>query len=104
VLLAFRTGLGAAKTEEQVQSGLLRDIVGSAVRPAIQGAWLSSYGGTVRGLAEAIYEERAFDRLPILADALEEAGCTDEALLGHLRGPGPHVMGCWALDLILGKE
>jgi hypothetical protein len=54
-------------------------------------------------LAEASYEEQAFDRLPILADALEEAGCSDEALLGHLRGPGPHVKGCWALDLVLGK-
>jgi hypothetical protein len=43
------------------------------------------------------------ERLPVLADALEDAGCDDRALLGHLRGPGPHVGGCWALDLILGK-
>jgi hypothetical protein len=57
----------------------------------------------VRKLARGIYHERAFDRLPVLADALEEAGCTDETLLGHLRGPGPHVLGCWAVDLILGK-
>jgi hypothetical protein len=104
VLLSFRAGLDAAKAEEQAQCGLLRDIVGPPVRPAIQGAWLSSDGGTVRGLAEAIYEERAFDRLPILADALEDAGCSDEALLGHLHGPGPHARGCWAVDLILGKE
>jgi hypothetical protein len=55
-------------------------------------------------LATAIYEESAFDRLPILADALEEAGCTDVELLGHLRGPGPHVRGCWVVDLITGKK
>ena len=50
-----------------------------------------------------IYQERAFERLPILADALEEAGCDDPDILSHLRGPGPHVRGCWALDLVLGK-
>ena len=44
------------------------------------------------------------DRVAVLADALEEAGCTEDGLLGHLRGPGPHVRGCWALDLVLGKE
>jgi hypothetical protein len=104
VLLSFRTGLDEAKAEERVQCGLLRDIVGPPIRPAVQGAWLSSNGGAVRGLAEATYEERAFDLLPILADALEDAGCSDEALLGHLRGPGPHVRGCWVVDLILGKE
>jgi hypothetical protein len=65
--------------------------------------WLCWHGGTIPKLAQAIYDERAFDRLPVLADALEEAGCTDADLLGHLRGPGPHVRGCWALDLLLGK-
>jgi hypothetical protein len=65
--------------------------------------WLAWNGGTVPALARAIYAERAFDRLPILADALEEAGCTDAALLAHCRGPGPHVRGCWAIDLILGR-
>jgi hypothetical protein len=54
-------------------------------------------------LAEAIYEERAFDRMPILADALEEAGCADADVLRHCRDPGPHVRGCWVLDLILDK-
>jgi hypothetical protein len=63
--------------------------------------WLTP---TVRGLGGVIYEERCFERLPILADALEDAGCNQADLLGHLRGPGPHVRGCWALDLILGKE
>jgi hypothetical protein len=104
VLLAFRAGLDAAKTEERAQCGMLRDIVGPPVLPAVQRAWLSYNSGVVRNLAEAIYEERAFDRLPILADALEEACCSDEAFLGHLRKPDTHSRGCWTLDLILGKK
>jgi hypothetical protein len=85
---------------------LLRDVFGNPFRPppAIDPAWLAWNGGTVRKLAEAIYDDRSFDRLPVQADALEDAGCADAELLGHLRGPGPHVRGCWALDLILGKE
>ena len=55
-------------------------------------------------LAQAIYDDRAFDRLPILADALEEAGCTDADTLAHCRGPGPHVRGCWVVDLLLAKS
>jgi hypothetical protein len=64
----------------------------------------------VVALAQAAYDHRTLpsglDRttLAVLADALEEAGCTDPDLLIHLRGPGPHVRGCWALDLLLGKE
>jgi hypothetical protein len=54
-------------------------------------------------LAESIYDDRAFDRLPILADAVEEAGCTDIDILIHCRGPGPHARGCWVVDAILGK-
>jgi hypothetical protein len=49
------------------------------------------------------YEGDQFDDVPILADALEEGGCTDAAILGDLRGPGPHGRGCHALDSILGK-
>jgi hypothetical protein len=55
-------------------------------------------------LVRGIHEERAFDRLAVLADALEEAGCADADILSHLRGPGPHVRGCWVVDLLLGKE
>lgn len=55
-------------------------------------------------MAHTIYEEKAFDRLPILADALIGAGCSDETILGHCRGPGlPHARGCWLVDLVLGK-
>jgi hypothetical protein len=56
------------------------------------------------GVARAIYDDPAFDRLPILADALLDAGCDDEPILEHCRGPGPHVRGCWVVDLVLGKE
>jgi hypothetical protein len=79
----------------------LRCIFGNPFRSIIRIAgWLTS---TVTGLAESIYEERAFDRLPILADALEDAGCTAEDILNHCRQPGVHVRGCWPLDLILRK-
>jgi hypothetical protein len=64
-------------------------------------AWRDS---TIRKLAKSIYDDRAFDRLPLLADALEEAGCTDADILAHCRGDGPHVRGCWVVDLILGKS
>src|SRR5262249_23864882 len=56
------------------------------------------------GLARGIYEDRAFDRLPLLADALLDAGCADEQVLEHCRSEGPHVRGCWVVDLVLGKE
>jgi hypothetical protein len=87
------------------QAPLLRDIVGNPFRPVtLAPAVLAWQGGTVGKLAEGIYEERAFDRLPILADALEDAGCTDRAILDHCRGPGPHARGCWVVDLVLGKQ
>jgi hypothetical protein len=55
-------------------------------------------------IAQGIYAGRAFDRLPILHDALLDAGCDDEAILSHCRCEGPHVRGCWVIDLLLGKE
>jgi hypothetical protein len=60
-------------------------------------------GGVACRLADGIYEGRRFEDLPVLADLLEEAGLTDAAILGHLRGPGPHVLGCWAVDAVLGR-
>jgi hypothetical protein len=84
-------------------SEIMREIIGNPFRPVvIHPARLTWADGTVPRLARVIYDERAFDRLPILADALTDAGCTDEALLAHLRSPGPHVRGCWPVDLILG--
>ncbi len=68
------------------------------VTPAV----LTGTNGTVPGIATEIYEEQAFDRLPILADTLLDAGCDNEDPLAHCRSDGPHVLGCWAADLILG--
>jgi hypothetical protein len=79
-----------------------REIFGNPFRSVTADlAWCTA---TVVQLAQCIYTDRAFDRLPILADALEEAGCTDAEILSHCRGPGPHVRGCWVVDLVLGKE
>jgi hypothetical protein len=89
-------------SEQAQQCILLRDIFGNPFRPvAVDQTWLTP---TVVQLAQAIYDEPAFDRMPQLADALHEAGCDNEEILSHCRGPGPHVRGCWALDLVLGKE
>lgn len=117
----------AGVTKEQ-QVDLFREIVGNPFRPvAIVPPWLEPSDGEfiefvgegderrirrwplwrtplVAKMAQTIYDERAFGDLPILADALEDAGCDSPDLMAHLRSPGPHVRGCWALDLLLGKE
>jgi hypothetical protein len=90
------------KGECAAQANLLRDIFGNPFRPFIlDGSLLND---AVIGLAHAIYEDRAWDRMPILADALEEAGCTEAAILDHCRSEGRHVRGCWVVDFLLGKE
>jgi hypothetical protein len=82
--------------------GLLQDIFGNPFHPiAVNPSWLTWNDGTVVKLAQSINDDRAFDRLPVLADALDEAGCADAAILGHCRGPGPHVRGCWLVDALL---
>lgn len=94
-----------AFVELQHQAVLVREIFGNPFCPAIiDSSWLAWNDGTIPELAQAIYDQRAFDRLPILADALEVAGCTNADILNHCRHPGPHVRGCWVVDLILGKE
>ncbi|MBI1916295.1 MAG: hypothetical protein HYS12_16425 [Planctomycetes bacterium] len=96
---------GAESREHQAQCQLLCDVVGNPYRPMTLGPdWLTWNSGTVVKIAQGIYDERAFDRLSILADALEDAGCVDGEILAHCRGPGPHVRGCWVVDLLLGKE
>ena len=86
---------------EATHSELLRDLFGNPFRPVVLSpSWRTS---TLVTLAETIYDERAFDRLPILADALEEGGCGSVELLAHCRSPGRHARGCWAVDLVLGK-
>jgi hypothetical protein len=90
-------------------SNLLREIFGNPFRPvAFSPSWSTS---TVTNLAQSVYEDRhlpsgLFDnqRMGVLADALEEAGCDNADILGHLRAGVNHVRGCWAVDLILGKE
>lgn len=83
----------------------LRDIFGNPFRTiSADSRWLEWNDRTLPKLAQAIYDEFAFDRLPILADALEEAGCTDPDIFDHCRQPGEHVRGCWVVDLLLGKS
>jgi hypothetical protein len=97
------------RAEFAYQASVLQDLIGPfPFRPqwalkllAIDPAWLTP---AMIALAQGIYEERAFDRLPKLADALEEAGCTNPDILGHCRCKGPHARGCWVVDLILNKE
>lgn len=90
----------------QHKLNLLRDIFGNPFRPPppFPPSVRTWNNGAVVKMATVIYDERAWDRLPILADALADAGCDDAALLGHLRGPEPHVLGCWAVDLLLGRS
>ena len=87
--------------EQEAIAEIVRDIFGNPFRPvALDPAWLTS---TVVALSRGIYDERAFDRMPILADALQDAGCDSDDVLNHCRGPGPHVRGCWVVDLLLRK-
>jgi hypothetical protein len=101
-------GLADGAKEQQEQCRLLRDVIGSPFRslPAINPDWLIP---SVLSLAQAAYEERRFpyrtldnDRLAVLADALEDAGCDNPDILDHCRQKGDHVRGCWVVDLLLG--
>ena len=84
---------------------LIRCVFGNPFRPPLlQAAWLTWNDGCVRKLADGIYGDRRFEDLPVLADALEDAGCQDEAILTHCRSPMEHVRGCWVVDLILEKS
>ena len=80
----------------------LRDLFGNPFRHrALDPEWLTS---TVTAIARQMYDSRDFSSMPILADALQDAGCENDDILNHCRGPGPHVRGCWVVDLVLGKE
>jgi hypothetical protein len=88
--------------EHRVQAGLMRCLFGNPFRPvAFDPAWRTT---AVLGLAETIYADRAFDRLPILADALEDAGCDHPDVLRHCREAADHARGCWVIDGLLGKS
>jgi len=94
-------GTRADYQELAFHAQLLRDIFGNPFRPvSILPAWRTPQ---VLSQAEAINAEKAFERLPMLEDALVHAGCADADVLSHCRGPGPHVRGCWVIDALLGK-
>jgi hypothetical protein len=105
---AAQEATGRPEVEKQAQAALLHELFGNPFRPAtISPACRTPQ---VVALAQAAYDNRDLPsgtldpaRLAVLADALEEAGCDQADLLAHLRGPGPHVRGCWAVDLLLGK-
>jgi hypothetical protein len=93
----------ATLQEKAFQVELLRDLFGNPFQSVvIDSGWLAWNGGTVVHLAQGIYNKRRFTDMPILADALEEAGCTEPDILPHCRQPGPHVRGCWLIDLLTG--
>ena len=87
------------------QSEAFRDIMGNPFRPVtLNTTWLTWNDGTVRKIAQAIYDECAFHRMPILGDALTDASCDNADIMSHCRSDGPHVRGCWVVDLLLDKE
>jgi hypothetical protein len=98
--------------ERAVQAVLLRCIFGNPFRPVtVAPEWLAWNGGAIPNLAKLIYDDRHLPqgtldnaRLAVLADALEEAGCTNANILAHCRQPGEHVRGCCVVDLLLGKS
>jgi hypothetical protein len=93
--------LSAHADERAAQIRLLRDILRNPFRPVtLDPSWVTA---DVVSLARTAYDGRCFDHLPILADALEDAGCTDSEILNHCRQPGDHVRGCWVLDLLSGR-
>jgi hypothetical protein len=106
VLRAFSPlSASAIERERAEMADLVREVLGNPFRhEPVEDAWRAADGGTVRRLARAIYDERAYHDLPVLADALEDAGCDSAAILAHCRAGGLHVRGCWALDRVLGLE
>ena len=86
----------------QLVSDLCREVFGNPFQPVrFQPQWRT---GDTSGLARGIYEDRAFDRMPLLADALMDASCDDDQIISHCQSAGPHVRGCWVVDLVLGKQ
>src|SRR5262249_12275543 len=95
---------GAWQAATRALGAVLRGLSGPPFGPArVAPACLAWDAAVVPAIARGIDDERAFERMPILADALEEAGCDSPDLVGHCRGPGPHWRGCWVVDLLLGR-
>lgn len=100
-------GFGFLQSPEhrRLQPTILSDLFGGLiVRPGFDPAWGAANGGTAARIAGAIDRESRFADLPVLGDALEEAGCTQDSVLGHCRDGGPHFRGCWVVDCVLGRE
>ena len=93
----------AQNAELAAQIALVYEICGNPFRPgvAFSPSWRTD---TAMSLARGMYESRDFGAMPILADALQDAGCDNDDVLNHCRGEWPHVRGCWVVDLVLGKE
>ncbi len=95
----------ARKLSMATWEAVVRDIFGNPVRPVqLEPEWLQRNGGCVKELARVIYEERRFEEMPILADALLDVGCYDETILGHCRAETGHMLGCWLVDSLLGRK
>jgi len=92
--------------DESYVADLIREIFGNPFRPLpiIEPSWLRWQDELIPKSAKQIYEKKMFADLPVVADMLEEVGCTDLAIVNHCRSPGPHVRGCWVIDLLLGKK
>ncbi len=91
----------SSETNEEFHFRLFHDIFGNPFRPVVPDpSWRTE---AVVALATGIYEDRAFEQMPVLADALEDAGCANPDVLAHCRSGGPHARGCWVVDLLLGK-
>jgi hypothetical protein len=96
----------AMSSERAFQCNCLRDLFGPLPFRAVllDPTWLTWHGGLLVSMAQRMYDSRDFSDMPVLADALEEAGCQDQDILGHCRSGGEHVRGCWVVDALLGKE
>ncbi len=87
--------------EQVEQAALVREVFDNPFRPVtFDPAWRMP---PVLNLARSMYDDRSFNHMPLLADSLTDAGCIDPQILGHCREPGPHVRGCWVVDLVLDK-
>jgi hypothetical protein len=97
--------VAGASVELAKQAALLRELIGNPFRRVVVAPeWLAWSDGTVRKLAGGVYEAQGFERMGILGDALEEAGCSDDAILAHCRAETDHVRGCWLVDILTGRD
>lgn len=108
LLLKLAANLGGSQEESEKAAfcAIIRDVIGNPFRPvpAVDPLWRAWNDGLIVKLAQQMYAEGAFTDMPILADALEDAGCTEASILTHCRSGGMHVRGCWVIELLLEKR